>query len=110
MRPQVRSVYPDEGGVLANARRDALLIDCSTIDVDTARVVASAAKEAGFDMLDAPVSGGMAGAESGEPDLYGRGRGRGLCPGPAGAGGEGPDDRPMPARPATVRRQRSAAT
>ena len=60
--PQVRSVYLDEGGVLANARRGALLIDCSTIDVETARAVATAAKDAGFDMLDAPVSGGVAGA------------------------------------------------
>jgi 3-hydroxyisobutyrate dehydrogenase len=62
--PQVRSVYLDEGGVLANARRGALLIDCSTIDVETARAVAAAAKRAGFDMLDAPVSGGVAGAEA----------------------------------------------
>jgi 3-hydroxyisobutyrate dehydrogenase len=60
--PQVRSVYLDEGGVLANARSGALLIDCSTIDVETARAVAAAAKDAGFDMLDAPVSGGVAGA------------------------------------------------
>src|ERR1700730_16057473 len=62
--PQVRSVYLDEGGVLASARRGALLIDCSTIDVDTARAVAAAAKGAGFDMLDAPVSGGVSGAEA----------------------------------------------
>src|ERR1700732_389610 len=62
--PQVRSVYLDEDGVLANARRGALLIDCSTIDVETARAVAAAAKGAGFDMLDAPVSGGVAGAEA----------------------------------------------
>ncbi len=62
--PQVRSVYLDEGGVLANARRSALLIDCSTIDVETARAVAAAAQRAGFDMLDAPVSGGVAGAEA----------------------------------------------
>src|SRR5258708_17717740 len=53
--PQVRSVYLDAGGVLANARRGALLIDCSTIDVETARAVAAAAKGPGFDMLDAPV-------------------------------------------------------
>jgi 3-hydroxyisobutyrate dehydrogenase len=61
---QVRSVYLGEGGVLANARKEALLIDCSTIDVETARVVAAAAAEAGFDMLDAPVSGGVTGAEA----------------------------------------------
>jgi 3-hydroxyisobutyrate dehydrogenase len=60
--PQVREVYLGNGGVLGRARKDALLIDCSTIDVDTARAVAAAAAEAGFEMLDAPVSGGTAGA------------------------------------------------
>jgi len=62
--PQVRSVYLSEDGLLAHARKDALLIDCSTIDVETARAVAAAAAEAGFDMLDAPVSGGVGGAEA----------------------------------------------
>jgi len=62
--PQVRSVYLGADGLLAHARKDALLIDCSTIDVETARSVAAAAAEAGFDMLDAPVSGGVAGAEA----------------------------------------------
>jgi 3-hydroxyisobutyrate dehydrogenase len=78
--PQVRSVYLDPGGVLAGARRGALLIDCSTIDVETARAVAAAAKEAGFDMLDAPVSGGVSGAEAasltfmvgGEAEIFAR--------------------------------------
>jgi 3-hydroxyisobutyrate dehydrogenase len=60
--PQVREVYLGNAGVLGRARKDALLIDCSTIDVDTARAVAAAAGEAGFDMVDAPVSGGTAGA------------------------------------------------
>jgi 3-hydroxyisobutyrate dehydrogenase len=60
--PQVREVYLGNGGVLGRARNDALLVDCSTIDVETARAVAAAAREAGFDMVDAPVSGGTAGA------------------------------------------------
>jgi len=60
----VRSVYLGDGGVLARARRGALLIDCSTIDVETARAVARAAADARFDMLDAPVSGGVIGAET----------------------------------------------
>ncbi|HKM72313.1 MAG TPA: 3-hydroxyisobutyrate dehydrogenase [Stellaceae bacterium] len=60
----VRSVYLGDGGVLAHARRGALLIDCSTIDVETARAVARAAADARFDMLDAPVSGGVIGAET----------------------------------------------
>jgi 3-hydroxyisobutyrate dehydrogenase len=62
--PQVRYVYLGEDGLLAHARKDALLIDCSTIDVEAARAVAAAAAEAGFDMLDAPVSGGVSGAEA----------------------------------------------
>jgi 3-hydroxyisobutyrate dehydrogenase len=63
--PQVREVYLGNAGVLGRAQKGALLIDCSTIDVDTARAVAAAAGEAGFDMLDAPVSGGTAGAAAG---------------------------------------------
>jgi len=59
---QVRSVYL-EGGVFAHASKDALLIDCSTIDIDTARAMHEAAARAGFDFLDAPVSGGVGGAE-----------------------------------------------
>jgi 3-hydroxyisobutyrate dehydrogenase len=63
--PQVREVYMGAGGVLAAARPGALLIDSSTIDVETARAVAAAAGERGFDMLDAPVSGGVGGAAAG---------------------------------------------
>ncbi len=63
--PQVRSVYAGHGGVLATARADALLIDCSTIDVETAREVAGLAEARGMAMLDAPVSGGVGGAASG---------------------------------------------
>jgi 3-hydroxyisobutyrate dehydrogenase len=62
--PQVRQVYLGPDGVIARARRDALLIDCSTIDVETARAVAASAAEAGLQMLDAPVSGGVIGAEA----------------------------------------------
>src|ERR1700739_4745957 len=62
--PHVRSIYLGEGGVLANARRGTLLIDCSTMDVETHRALAAAAQEAQCDMLDAPVSGGVAGAEA----------------------------------------------
>ncbi len=61
----VRDAYLGAGQVLAAAAPRTLLIDCSTIDVDSARTVAAAAGQAGFDMLDAPVSGGVAGAEAG---------------------------------------------
>ena len=61
----VRSVYCGDGGLLAAAEPDTLLVDCSTIDLDTARAVHEAARGAGFAMLDAPVSGGVGGAEAG---------------------------------------------
>lgn len=61
----VRSVYLEQDNLLATAGRDTLLIDCSTIDVDSARAVHKAAGDAGFDFLDAPVSGGVGGAEAG---------------------------------------------
>jgi 3-hydroxyisobutyrate dehydrogenase len=60
---QVREVYLSDGGVLSAARSGALLVDSSTIDVDTARAVAQAATEKGLTMIDAPVSGGVAGAQ-----------------------------------------------
>ena len=60
----VRGVYLDDDGVIARAESDALLIDCSTIDVDSARAVSRAAVERGSEVLDAPVSGGVAGAEN----------------------------------------------
>jgi 3-hydroxyisobutyrate dehydrogenase len=60
---QVREVYLGHEGVLAAAPAAALLIDSSTIDAETARAVAQAAEASGFAMLDAPVSGGVAGAQ-----------------------------------------------
>ncbi len=62
---QVREVYTAEGGVLERAAKGTLLVDCSTIDVTTAREVCQAAAARGLDMLDAPVSGGVAGAAAG---------------------------------------------
>jgi 3-hydroxyisobutyrate dehydrogenase len=62
--PHVRQVYLGEGGVLASVRPGTQLVDSSTIDVETARAVAAAAKERGFDLLDAPVSGGVGGASA----------------------------------------------
>src|SRR5258708_2341813 len=59
----VRAVYASE--ILPNAKAGALLIDCSTIDVESARAVAAQATEGGFRFADAPVSGGQAGAEAG---------------------------------------------
>jgi 3-hydroxyisobutyrate dehydrogenase len=59
----VRAVYLDDG-ILGAAKKGALLVDSSTIDVDSARAVHAAAEKAGFDFLDAPVSGGTGGAEA----------------------------------------------
>jgi 3-hydroxyisobutyrate dehydrogenase len=59
----VRSVYGEQ--VLGGAAPGALLIDCSTIDVDSARAVAEQARAAGFRFADAPVSGGTAAADAG---------------------------------------------
>lgn len=60
--PHVRSVYTGDGGVLSVAAKGTLMIDCSTVDVDSARAVAQACADAGMPMVDAPVSGGTAGA------------------------------------------------
>ncbi|MBI3514094.1 MAG: NAD(P)-binding domain-containing protein, partial [Proteobacteria bacterium] len=46
--PEVRTVYFGDGGVLARAEAGALLIDSSTIDVETARLVAKAAADKGL--------------------------------------------------------------
>ena len=61
----VREVYLGSGGIVENANPGTLLIDCSTIDVETARDVAAAAEARGLLMLDAPVSGGVGGAAGG---------------------------------------------
>jgi 3-hydroxyisobutyrate dehydrogenase len=59
----VREVY--ESSVIGKAPTSAILMDCSTIDVDTAREEIGKAEAAGYRMVDAPVSGGIAAAEGG---------------------------------------------
>jgi 3-hydroxyisobutyrate dehydrogenase len=59
----VRAVY--EKDVAPNAAAGTLLIDCSTIDVASAREVGQKMQSAGFDFVDAPVSGGIAAAAGG---------------------------------------------
>ncbi|MBW0145576.1 3-hydroxyisobutyrate dehydrogenase [Sphingomicrobium clamense] len=59
----VAAVYAES--VIPNASKDAILIDCSTIDVATAREVEKQAADAGLAMVDAPVSGGIAAADGG---------------------------------------------
>jgi 3-hydroxyisobutyrate dehydrogenase len=60
----VREIYLGADGIVANAAPGTLLIDSSTTDVETARIVAEAAQARGLAMLDAPVSGGIAGAHA----------------------------------------------
>lgn len=62
--PDVQDVLAGEGGVFDNARRDALIIDFSSIRPDVTATLAADATSRGFRILDAPVSGGQAGAEN----------------------------------------------
>jgi 3-hydroxyisobutyrate dehydrogenase len=62
--PQVRSVYLGPEGLFALAAPGTLFIDCSTIDVASARALHDAAADAGMLFVDAPMSGGVAGAEA----------------------------------------------
>jgi 3-hydroxyisobutyrate dehydrogenase len=59
----VKAVYWDE--VIGHAPEGAILLDCSTIDVATAREVISVTEQHGYQMVDAPVSGGIAAAAGG---------------------------------------------
>jgi len=59
----VRAVWTGE--VIPNAKAGALIIDCSTVDVESARAVAKAATDAGLRAADAPVSGGIMAADAG---------------------------------------------
>ena len=76
--PEVEEVVLHEGGVLENVRSGALIIDMSSITPQTSVQVAEAAKAKGVRVLDAPVSGGEAGAiegalsimVGGEPDVF----------------------------------------
>ena len=62
---QVREVYTNAGGVFDRLPAGGLCIDCSTIDVASARDVGNEAAKRGLGFVDAPVSGGTAGAEAG---------------------------------------------
>ena len=78
----VRSVYTDNYGVIAHARPGALFIDASTIDAEVVCTVLETARDRGFAMVSAPVSGDAAAARtgaltftvSGDRDAYQRAR------------------------------------
>ncbi len=61
----VNGLYLGKDGILASLKNKTLLIDCSTIDAQTAREVGAAVVNAGHEFIDAPVSGGVAGAAAG---------------------------------------------
>ena len=61
----VDALYNGEDGIIHQCDPGTLLIDCSTIDPATAQKVAAAAFDGDLNMLDAPVSGGTAGADAG---------------------------------------------
>ncbi|KGJ71738.1 3-hydroxyisobutyrate dehydrogenase [Cryobacterium roopkundense] len=60
-----RAVYLGDEGILASVAVGTLLIDSSTIDIESAQALHTAAATAGFRFVDAPVSGGMTGAQAG---------------------------------------------
>jgi 3-hydroxyisobutyrate dehydrogenase len=62
---EVRELYMEPGGIIDSANPGTLMIDCSTIDVTTARDAAASAEAHGHMMIDAPVSGGVGGAQAG---------------------------------------------
>ncbi len=62
----VRKVYLGDGGLVETAAPGTLLIDSSTIDVDTSREVGTAAVAKGLEMIDAPVTGGVMAARIGK--------------------------------------------
>jgi 3-hydroxyisobutyrate dehydrogenase len=82
MLPAGRHVLSVWNEILPVSATGALFIDCSTIDVESARQAHAAARTAGFASLDAPVSGGVSGASAatltfmvgGELDSFARGK------------------------------------
>src|SRR6185312_4201500 len=62
----VEQVILGQDGALAAMKKGAILVDHTTASADVARKVFDAAKKAGVDSIDAPVSGGQAGAENGK--------------------------------------------
>ena len=77
----VLAVYADPAGMMAVVDKHTLIIDCSTIDVGSARAAHEIARHKGLYSLDAPVSGGVGGATAGtltfmvggEQDAFARG-------------------------------------
>jgi 3-hydroxyisobutyrate dehydrogenase and related beta-hydroxyacid dehydrogenases len=58
-----KEVYLGESGIINKVSKNCLLIDCSTIDIQTSIEIGKKASEKGINMIDAPVSGGVMGAQ-----------------------------------------------
>ena len=58
-----KEVFLGENGIINKVSKDCLLIDCSTIDIQTSKDIGKKATENGIKMIDAPVSGGVMGAQ-----------------------------------------------
>ena len=58
-----KEVYLGENGIINKVSKNCLLIDCSTIDIQTSIEIGKKAAEKGINMIDAPVSGGVMGAQ-----------------------------------------------
>jgi 3-hydroxyisobutyrate dehydrogenase len=60
---QSKEVFLGENGIINKVSKNCLLIDCSTIDIQTSKEIGKKATESGIKMIDAPVSGGVMGAQ-----------------------------------------------
>mgnify|MGYP001184264430 FL=1 len=58
-----KEIYLGENGLINRVSKDCLLIDCSTIDIETSKEIGKAADNQDIMMIDAPVSGGVMGAQ-----------------------------------------------
>ena len=58
-----KEIYLGDNGILNKVTKDCLLIDCSSIDIETSKEIGNAARNKGIMMIDAPVSGGVMGAQ-----------------------------------------------
>ena len=62
----VQELYLGENGILTKISNDSLIIECSTIDIETSLKIGDHAKSLGIKMIDAPVTGGVMGARVGK--------------------------------------------
>ena len=60
-----KEIYLGDNGIINKVSKDCLLIDCSTIDINTSKEIGEYAEKKGIMMIDAPVSGGVMGAQKG---------------------------------------------